>query len=82
MFTLLLIGLSGASLALAFHSFGQLLGAFDVLFLLLLFVSLYATIVGVYAIITIFYNVDKLGGRQKRTLKFLELYGIQEEDRE
>lgn len=80
--TLIIVGLTGVSLTLAIHSIGQLLKAIDVLYILLLLASSYATVVGVYSTATIFYNVDKLNGRQKRTLKFLEFKGTNEEGRE
>jgi hypothetical protein len=80
--TFLLVGLSGISLALAIHSIGQLLRGLDVLYVLLLGASLYATIVGVYSTATIFYNVDKISGRQKRTVRILEFHGTREEGSE
>lgn len=73
MSTIVLLVVSGLSLALAVQASGQLLKAFDVLSLSLLLVSSYITLVGIYSIATIFYNVDKLSGRQKRTLRFLEI---------
>lgn len=65
--------LSAITIGLMIQSFSQLIKGFDVLSLVILIVSAYVSIVLIYSIATIFYNVDKLSGRQKRILKFLEL---------
>lgn len=72
-YTLLLIGLSGVFLWLMVYSFSNLMKVFDVLLLFLFIVSTYLTLVLIYSIVTIFYNVDKLKGRQKRRFEFLEI---------
>jgi membrane protein implicated in regulation of membrane protease activity len=72
-FTMILLFLSAVTIGLMLHYFGQLLKGFDVVALLIFAVSTYLTIVLLYSVVTIFYNVDKLSGRQKRTLRFLEL---------
>ncbi|UCD92077.1 MAG: hypothetical protein JSV43_07570 [Methanobacteriota archaeon] len=71
-FTLFLLFLAAITIGLTLHYFGQLMKGFDVVGLLIFAVSTYLTIVLLYSVVTIFYNVDKLSGRQKRTLKFLE----------
>jgi len=45
-----------------------------ILLLLLFLVSTYLTLVLMYSIVSIFYNVDKLKGRQKKRLRFLEIH--------
>jgi hypothetical protein len=69
-------------MTVAVHSIRQLLEDGSVLYIILLLASAFATLVGVYSTATIFYNVDKLSGRQKRTVKFLEFQGTTEEVRE
>jgi hypothetical protein len=71
--TLLLMAISAVTLWLMVFSFSNLMKAFDIFLLLLLIASTYLTIVLIYSISTIFYNVDKLKGRQKRRLEFLEI---------
>jgi hypothetical protein len=73
-YTLLLISLSGVTLWLMTFSFSNLLKEFDILLLLLFLVSMYPTLVLIYSIVTIFYNVDKIKGRQKKRLRFLEIH--------
>lgn len=80
--TLILVALSGISLVLVIHSIGQLLKAFDILYVLILLASLYTTVVVIYSVATIFYNVDKLSGRQRRTMPSLEFRSTRAEDRE
>jgi len=71
--TLILTGLSAITLGLMINSLAQLTKAFDVGSLLLFVVSAYLTLVLIYSIATIFYNVDKLRGKQKRSVWYLEL---------
>jgi predicted membrane protein len=72
-YTLFLVALSGVTLWTMTYSFSNLLKVFDILLLSLFVLSTYFTLVLVYSIVTIFYNVDKLKGRQKRTFKWLEI---------
>jgi hypothetical protein len=72
-YTLFLISLSGVTLWLMTFSFSNLLKGFDILLLILFLVSTYLTLVLMYSIVTIFYTVDKLKGRQKKKLRFLEV---------
>ncbi len=73
-YTLLLISLSGVTLWFMTYSFSNLLKGFDILLLILFLVSTYLTLVLMYSIVSIFYNVDKLKGRQKKRLRFLEIH--------
>ncbi|MCJ2564498.1 MAG: hypothetical protein LN417_10505 [Candidatus Thermoplasmatota archaeon] len=82
MSTIVLLVVSGISLAFAVQASGQLLKAFDVLSLSLFLVFSYITLVGIYSLATIFYSIDKLSGRQKRTLRFLEVCREMGEGRE
>lgn len=80
LFTMSLEALSGAALAVSIHSIRQLTTGFDAVYFLLLLASGYVAVIGVYSITTIFYNLDKLSGRQKRHLRFLELSHLGEKD--
>ncbi len=73
MSAIVLLVVSGISIAFAVQASGQLLKAFDILSLSLFLVFSYITLVGIYSLATIFYGIDKLSGRQKRTLRFLEI---------
>ena len=73
MSTFILIGLSAVTFWFLTYSFTQLTAGFDILYLLLFIFFAYITLVLIYSVVTIFYNVDKLKGRQKRYLGFLEL---------
>jgi hypothetical protein len=72
--TLVFITCSAVTLWLMTYSFSKLLNEFDILILLLLIVSTYLTLVLIYSIVTIFYTIDRLKGRQKKRLKFLEVH--------
>lgn len=69
----ILISLSAATFWILTYSFTQLTKGFDIFHLLVFVFFTYLTIVLIYSVVTIFYNVDKLRGRQKRRLGFLEL---------
>ncbi len=71
--TLILIGISAVTFWFLTYSFTQLTSGFDILYLLAFIFFLYITLVLIYSVVTIFYNVDKLSGRQKKHIRFLEL---------
>jgi hypothetical protein len=71
--TFILIGLSAVTFWVLTYSFTQLTKGFDIFHLLVFVLFTYLTLVLIYSVVTIFYNVDKLRGRQKRHLRFLEL---------
>jgi hypothetical protein len=76
--TIFLICLTALTMGFMVNSFATLTRGFDVVALLVFIFSTFVTLVLMYAIVTIFYNVDKLRGKQKRTLRFLELTGQKE----